>query len=478
MSDNLFNISVSNAIDEVLDQYDQMKVEDYVSQAERYRLLRYQRIDDLNERMQDILRRNSELFYDERRVQFGISSQDSAFALSNARLSPSEEAAITQYNTLLSARNRIVSSTRSLRATSPNLVQPVGLINASQLNFPLLDSLVREELIINGIDLEPAIGVLQTGADTLLHHSPGADTVALRRTAFKYTFQPNGIVSDGGLYLLLAFPPSPIILSSDANLYTLLSIGMILLISFLFSFSLRTIWAQRRLDEMKTDFINNMTHEIKTPIATIGLACEMLSDDTVTSNPSQRSNFIRIISDENRRMRVLIDTLLQSAKMAGKRFSLNLTSVDLDALVEASVQSFRLAVENRNGTLDFHPSPTPAPGILYADELHLSNMVYNLIDNAVKYSNDAPLIRVSTRYENGMAVLEVSDHGIGIAREDQEHIFEKFYRVSTGDVHNVKGFGIGLNYVAQVVNLHGGHIELDSQPGVGSTFTVRLPLSE
>ena len=474
MSDNLFNISVNNAIDKVFNQLDQMKVEDYVSQKERYLLLRYRRIDEMNEKMQDIIRNNTQLFYNEKRVQFGVSTQDSVFPLPNAHIQPAEENIINQYNTLLNARNRLQST---LEASNPQSAYPTiySSIDPSKLNFPLLDSLIREELIINGVDLSPSIGVIKADSDTLLYCSQQADSDELRNSAFKYTFHPNGITSSESLFVVLAFPSSPIILSSDTNRYTIISILMILLIATLFVFTIRTIFSQHRLDEMKTDFINNMTHEIKTPIATIGLACEMLKDDSVTSDSSTRRNFVNIISDENRRMRVLIETLLQSAKMSGKKFSISPKQIDLNNIVRDSIQSFELTIKNRKGTLT--SDLQPIDGMLYADELHISNMIHNLIDNAIKYSPDAPLIHISTHTDNGFAVIQVTDHGIGIAKEDQKHIFEKFYRVSTGNVHNVKGFGIGLNYVSQVVALHNGKISLASEPGQGSTFTISLPLS-
>lgn len=474
MSDNLFNISVSNAIDEVFNQLDQMKVEDYVTQKERYRLLRLRRIDEMNEKMQDIIRNNSELFYDENRVNFGVSTQDSAFIIPNAKTLPEEENALNQYNTLLNARNRLLSN--SDYTCHHSFISSKNIIDASKFNFSLLDSLIREELIINGVDITPSIGVLQANADTLLYCSSEADSDDLIGSAFKYTFHPNGIETDEHIYVVLSFPASPIILSSSNNIYTAISICMILLITFLFIFSIRTIWAQRKLDEMKTDFINNMTHEIKTPIATISLACEMLQDDSVTSDIGTRRNFVSIISDENRRMRVLIETLLQSAKMASKNFSISPKEIDFNSIIKTAAQSFNLTIEKHHGTLTLDLNPIT--GTLYADSLHITNMVHNLIDNAIKYSPQTPFVKISTRTEDNLAILQVEDHGIGIASKDQEHIFEKFYRVSTGNVHNVKGFGIGLNYVYQVVILHGGKITVDSDLGQGTIFTIQLPLEK
>lgn len=474
MSDNLFNISVNNSIDKVFTQLDQMKVEDYVSQKERYRVLQYRRIDNMNEKMQDIIRDNSELFYDESRIRFGISTQDSATVLPKANLTSQEESILSQYNTLLSARNRLMSSINYSNEQYRNLVNDHS-IDPTKLNFPLLDSLIREELIINGVDIKPAIGILETERDTLYYCSNPGDSTKMRNTPYKYIFHANSIVTNENLYLVLVFPSSPIILTSDANKYTVLSILMIILISALFVFSIRTISIQRRLDEMKTDFISNMTHEIKTPIATIGLACEMLQDESVSSDLATRRNFVSIINDENRRMRVLIETILQSSKMANKNFSLSLKEVDLNQEVQNALQSFQLSIQNKNGLLE--TDLQPIAGTLYADQLHISNMVHNLVDNAIKYSPSQPHLVVSTCQEGQWAVLRVKDNGIGISKEDQKHIFEKFYRVHTGNVHDVKGFGIGLSYVSQVVALHKGRISVESEPGQGSTFIVQLPLA-
>ena len=231
---------------------------------------------------------------------------------------------------------------------------------------------------------------------------------------------------------------------------------------------------QRKLDQMKTEFINNMTHEIKTPISTISLACEMLQDETISQDADSRGNFIGIIADENQRMRVLVETILQSAKMANKNFTINLKQTDVNAIVNKVKQSFKLTLANRGGSITTLLEAEPSS--ILSDELHLTNLVYNLVDNGIKYSTDAPHITVSTAIEGENFILKVKDEGIGISKADQKHVFEKFYRVSTGNVHNVKGFGIGLNYVAQVVRLHHGHITLDSEPGHGSTFTVSLPV--
>lgn len=472
MSDNLFNISVNNSMDHVFDQIDQMEVEDYLTQKERYRILLFRRIDEMNEKMQDLIRQNSGLFYDEQRVNLGISTQDSALVQPNASVSEAEVSVLSQYNTLLNARNRLLtqvsSSEHDDNGRAPNSIDP------TKLNFAFLDSLIREELVLNGVDIKPDIGIMRADDDTLLFCSEKADSVELLNSTFKYSFHNNHFTTSQETLVILHFPHSPLLLSADITPYTLISIFMILLITFLFVFSIRTNYNQRKLDEMKTDFVNNMTHEIKTPIATIGLACEMLNDESISNDPASLHNFVDIISNENRRMRVLIETLLQSAKMSSKKFTISPKEIQINDIIESSVESFQLAIKNRNGYLE--TDLNPISGTLYADELHISNTIHNLIDNAIKYSSDNLYIKITTYEQDHHVVLKIQDHGIGISKDDQKHIFEKFYRVSTGDVHNVKGFGIGLNYVYQVVAIHQGKISLESELGQGSTFTILLPL--
>ena len=345
---------------------------------------------------------------------------------------------------------------------------------AAAFNYQELDSLIAEELLLNGIDLHPVVGIYDGSQGSFLYTSDASKENRLDESPYRYKFSPIGVVSSSQYFIILAFPHSSLYFQSNPKVYLYMTLFLLAVIATMFFMSLRTLRTQRRLDQMKTEFINNMTHEIKTPLATIGLACEMLRDDTVSQDATTRSNFLGIIADENQRMRVLVETILQSAKMANKNFAINPKEVDINKLVTHVLQSFRLTISNRGGNITTYLDADPS--VLEADELHLTNLIYNLVDNAIKYSTDAPQIEVSTKREEGVIKLSVRDHGIGIAKENQKRVFEKFYRVSTGNIHNVKGFGIGLNYVAQVVRLHHGHISLDSELGQGSTFTVTLPL--
>lgn len=344
---------------------------------------------------------------------------------------------------------------------------------ATAFHYQDLDSLVAEELILVGIDLRPVVGIYDGSQGSFLYTSDPRKESRLKESPYRYSFQPVGVVSSNQFFVILAFPRSPIP-QVDSILYLYMSLFLVVVIAVLFLISVRTVANQRRLDKMKNEFISNMTHEIKTPISTISLACEMLQDNTVAQDVDSRANFVGIIADENARMRLLVETILQSSKMSNSNYHLSTTEVDVNKLVEHVAKSFRLTLEGRGGKMETRLEAMPST--LFADELHLTNLIYNLVDNGIKYSTGAPHIIVSTARKGDRFLISVQDHGIGISKADQKHVFEKFYRVSTGNVHNVKGFGIGLNYVAQVVRLHHGSINLESEVGKGSTFTVSFPI--
>jgi len=345
----------------------------------------------------------------------------------------------------------------------------------TSFNYSELDSLIAEELVLNGIDMDPYVGIYDESQGSFLYSTDASKESRLEQSPYRYNFTPIGVVSASQFFIILDFPDRQLFLQSNTKIYLYMTIFLMIVIAAMFIISLRATAAQRRLDMMKTEFIGNMTHEIKTPISTIGLACEMLRDDSVQQDINMRNNFLGIISDENNRMRVLVETILQSAKMSNKDFAIHPKEININTIVESVLQSFSLSIKGRRGEIETHLEANP--DTLEADELHITNLIYNLVDNAIKYSNGAPKIIVSTSRDDKHIILSVQDHGIGIAKENQKRVFEKFYRVSTGNVHNVKGFGIGLNYVAQVVRLHHGHITLDSEPNQGSTFTITLPIN-
>lgn len=473
VSRNLFNVSVSNAMDNVVAQFDQMKLDDYVSPSEHNVFRTYRRFEELNDRMIDLVSRHEDLFYNEREVRFGVVLQDSAYIRRYVRLSRADSNVLDQYNTLLNARYRLQSINANSMAHIDEGLRSNDEVFSSDFNYSLLESLVREELIISGVELVPELGVMRGSSDDFLYCSKKSMKDQLLHSVYRYNLHLGGLPTIDDYYLVLAFHSSDLWMLTNQHFDLATSLLLIAILVALFVICLRIIRNLKTLDGMKTTFINNMTHELKTPIATIALTNEMLQDESVILDDATRRRFLSVVHDEIHRMQVLIETILQNSKMSNKEYSIRPVSVDVHEIIREVSVSFGLQVESRGGSMDLHLYEGDA--VVKGDRLHLTNMVYNLVDNAMKYSKDVPQVVIATCYENGMLYISVKDSGIGIAVEDQKHIFEKFYRVSTGNVHNVKGFGIGLNYVSQVVSLHHGTIQVESVVGEGSTFKVGLP---
>ncbi|HEX8532087.1 MAG TPA: HAMP domain-containing sensor histidine kinase [Cytophagales bacterium] len=252
------------------------------------------------------------------------------------------------------------------------------------------------------------------------------------------------------------------------------SSGVLLLVIAFFGYTLFVILKQKRLSEIQNDFINNMTHEFKTPIATIAISSGVLKNPNVAHTPGRLLNYASIISQEADRLQKGVERVLQMAVLEKDELKLKKETVHLHDLLTTVAEPFGVLLAEREGTLTF--DLTARPDAVVADPLHLTNVVYNLLDNAVKYTCNRPDIRIATRNEKNGICLNVTDNGIGIAPEHQKRVFEKFYRVPTGNRHDVKGFGLGLHYVRSIVKAHCGRTALCSDPGRGSTFTVWLPI--
>lgn len=256
---------------------------------------------------------------------------------------------------------------------------------------------------------------------------------------------------------------------SDTYIWSTILIAIVLVVFFL---SLITILKQKRLSEVKTDFINNMTHELKTPIATIALSSEVLKKGDV--DPERLSRYAHIISTENARLESQVERVLQLAKLENGKIELKEELFDLHELIKKASITFKLSIEQLNGTLTFDLKANAVK--IYADKVHITNILYNLLDNAVKYSIDEPEIKIETdNFNNGIMVI-IHDKGKGMSKEQAKQIFEKFYRVPTGSVHDVKGFGLGLFYVKEIIKAHKGKINVTSEINKGSSFQFWLPL--
>jgi two-component system, OmpR family, phosphate regulon sensor histidine kinase PhoR len=245
-----------------------------------------------------------------------------------------------------------------------------------------------------------------------------------------------------------------------------------------FYLTVHTMLRQKKMSEIKNDFINNMTHEFKTPIATISLAVDAIRNQKVQSDPTKLTYFSDIIKEENQRMNRQVETILKSALMDRQEVQLNLKALNAHQIIQDVADNFALRLQEKQGGLELHLDAEN--DLIQADEVHFSNLVNNLMDNAVKYAKDnvPPHIRISTSSNPKKFFFKIEDNGIGMSRETLKRIFEKFYRAHTGNIHNVKGFGLGLNYVKDIVDAHNGHVKVDSILGKGSCFTIELPLAK
>jgi two-component system phosphate regulon sensor histidine kinase PhoR len=277
-------------------------------------------------------------------------------------------------------------------------------------------------------------------------------------------------------YLKVIFPQKNSMLLSEVLPSMISSILLTGLILFCFSYTLYIIFKQKKLSEMKTDFINNMTHEFKTPIATISLASDSMVSPMISGNPDKIKRFAGIIKQENIRMLNQVEKVLQMATIDKEDFQIKSTSLQLHDIINQAVANSRLKVEKRNGTISTNLQAHN--DIFLGDATHISNIVHNLLDNAEKYSKNAPEVFVSTRNKKSGIEIEIADKGIGMTKEAQKHIFDKFYRVHTGNLHDVKGFGLGLSYVKALVVAHKGTVKVKSELGKGSNFTIFLPQTE
>ncbi|MCZ2224173.1 MAG: HAMP domain-containing histidine kinase [Chitinophagales bacterium] len=248
-----------------------------------------------------------------------------------------------------------------------------------------------------------------------------------------------------------------------------------LIIIAAFYVTLKSLFNQKKLSEIKSDFINNMTHEFKTPLATISLAIDSIRNEKVQSDKEKLQYFSSIIKEENKRMNKHVETILQAALMEKQELQFGFSSVHIHNVLQAVIDSYSLQLKEKNGIIE--TSFNAQNDLLKADETHLTNMLSNLIDNAIKYSKDNLLIKISTSSNDKFISIKIEDNGIGMNKETLKRIFEKFYRAHTGNVHNVKGFGLGMSYVKTVLDAHKGKIKADSTLGKGSTFIVELPLS-
>lgn len=406
-------------------------------------------------------------------------------------------------------KERIKQVTESI---SSDLSQYKGSPSPSKRNFPILDDNVPSELFkpylvsnqftsqeiyeriritfvgndLENVPFEFGLAVLSAGEIGYMPRQSQnfeawyADTVNYL-SYNHFLISPSGSATENltsDEMLIIIVPQISGIVFKDMKVPILAAVLFTIIIVTAFTLTVRTMLRQKKLSEIKNDFINNMTHEFKTPIATISLAVDALKNEKVQRDVEKLGYFSSIIKEENQRMNRQVETILKSALMDRQEVQLNSKPLHVHEIIRDVADNFILRLQEKQGMLETDLSANE--DLIEGDDVHISNLVTNLMDNAVKYSkeNVPPIIRLSTSSNNKKFILRIEDNGIGMTRETVKRIFEKFYRAHTGNIHNVKGFGLGLSYVKTVVEAHEGVIKAESTLGKGSGFTIEFPLKK
>jgi two-component system phosphate regulon sensor histidine kinase PhoR len=274
--------------------------------------------------------------------------------------------------------------------------------------------------------------------------------------------------------LLVTFPQKKKFLFSELISICLLSIIFTLVIIVAYSSALSQLIKQRQISEIKTDFINNMTHEFKTPIATINLALDAIKNPKVIDDKEKVQRYLQMIRDENKRMHAQVENVLRISKLEKKELDITKETNDIHDILQDAIEHVNLIIEDRNGTITTHLEAKRTTVLL--NDVHFTNVLVNILDNAIKYSPNEPVIDITTENVKEFVIIKIKDQGVGMTKAAQKRIFEKFYREHTGDLHNVKGHGLGLAYVKRIVEDHNSEVFVESEKGKGSTFIIKVPL--
>jgi two-component system phosphate regulon sensor histidine kinase PhoR len=333
-----------------------------------------------------------------------------------------------------------------------------------------LNKMIRKELMESGVDTKFEFSVYNNNLAT-----------NVKSGDFKYNKEATYSIpvftdneGNSKYQLLVTFPHKKKFLLSELVSITILSIVFTLIIIIAYSSALNQLIRQRQISEIKNDFINNMTHEFKTPIATINLALDAIRNPKIIDDKEKVLRYLQMIKDENKRMHAQVENVLRISKLEKKELDISKDSNNIHEIIEDAIDHVNLIVEDRQGTIkcDFKALRTT----VLINDVHFTNVIVNILENAVKYSPNTPDIEIFTENIKDMVIIKVKDKGLGMSKIAQKRIFEKFYREHTGDLHNVKGHGLGLAYVKRIVDDHNGHVYVESEKGKGSTFIIKLPL--
>jgi two-component system, OmpR family, phosphate regulon sensor histidine kinase PhoR len=341
-----------------------------------------------------------------------------------------------------------------------------------KLDFELLDTLIKREILEKGFDNEYEYAIIDSKLDTLYRKTDGFSEENIDKS-FKMSLFPDAII-DKSIFLHLYLPGKNSFIYRSISFMLIGSIFFTFIIILIFFITIRIAFRQKKISEIKSDFINNMTHEFKTPIATISLAADSIRNTKIINDETKVNQYLNIIKEENRRMNNQVESVLQMSLLEKDKFKIKLSEYDLHELIETAIKNIKIQIQQKNGKINVALHAENPFSMV--DETHFLNIIHNLLDNAVKYSKDNLEITLTTRNQNGNIIILIEDNGIGIKKEDLVRIFDKFYRVSTGNIHNVKGFGLGLSYVKAIVNEFNGSVNVTSEFEEGSRFEICLPV--
>ena len=346
----------------------------------------------------------------------------------------------------------------------------------AEVNAPIqeqeLDTLIKTEFARRNLKIPYEYGILNAEDDTLVFGNYVPATIKTEKPASNKSVQV--LAKAPGLYynFAIVFPTKTTHIISEMGLWIFSTIALLVVVLF-FAYTLYSILQEKKLSEMKVNFINNMTHELQTPITNIALASEVLKNSPTNLPTAKAQRYHQIIYQENERLKAQVERVLQMAELEKKEMTLSKTRTNVHQVLEDTLQRLNLRIQRRAGRVTCHWEATQPT--IEADTMHLTNALYNLIDNAEKYSPQSPDIQITTRnYRHGI-LISIADKGIGIQKEVQQFIFDTFYRVPTGNLHNIKGFGLGLSYVKTIIRAHQGFIQVKSQENAGSCFELYLP---
>ena len=353
-----------------------------------------------------------------------------------------------------------------------DLMRP-NLSIESRFNPQQLDLLLKKGLERKGINIKYDYGVIKTDNNQFLLLTDNKQALELVESELRTALFPSDLYRNEGI-LVIDFPDKKEYFLGKIWPALISSVFLVFVILFCFGYSIRTIVHQKKLSEMRSDFINNMTHELKTPISTVSLAVEALNDKDINQN-MLRTKYIRVIGEENKRLGDQVEKVLQISAIDRHNYNLKKNLIRMENLVERAIEHIIMQIEQKGGKLILIKKAYN--DIVKGDEMHLTNMILNLLDNANKYSPNESHITLRTASDEKDFILFIQDKGMGMTKEQQKHIFEKFYRVSTGNIHDVKGFGLGLAYVQRIIEAHKGQINVESEKDKGSKFLIRIPIN-